>query len=221
VTETEAQRAACAQKCMFGDAQNYCGAPATMHVLDAEGPTMDCDEHRPWWDTHPFIDMHPIGPECGVPGAMWMSERCVTDHKLPSHDYTWYGCQVAHYDEHEGFIVTGHGRRSYAALNGMVRDQDGRRCANPKKIKKGWALFDKECGCTEEQHALHGQPLPDGIEEYSEEAEAYDDCDSHCGENCGLPPCGDEYGWMMHWARVGDDGQPPASAVPILEYRWY
>jgi hypothetical protein len=59
-----------------------CGMPATWHIMwnvEAEvsfacGPHMDKARRR-----FVFVDTHPVGPDCGMPGALWDldNSRCV------------------------------------------------------------------------------------------------------------------------------------------------
>lgn len=59
--------------CMFGTADAYCAAPASMHVLLLGGhPTMSCTEHGSWWETHRHQDVHPLMAACGMPETTWM-----------------------------------------------------------------------------------------------------------------------------------------------------
>jgi hypothetical protein len=96
-------------------------------------------------------------------------------------------------------MVEGHDRRSLAALSAYMR---GEGYTPPSGLARRWVGdFAESCGCTEEQHEKHR----DG-----EDAECYDDC-----EHIGLPPCGDDYCWVVEWARV--DGPP---ALPVLLGTW-
>lgn len=97
-------------------------------------------------------------------------------------------------------IVEGHDRRSVAALSVFMRREGYDRTAD---ISARWGYFEQECGCTEEEHKRHG-------DEDGDEAECFDRC-----EHIGLPPCGDEYSWVVVWARVVG---PPA--LPILMWSW-
>jgi hypothetical protein len=59
--------------CMFGTADAYCAAPASVHVLQlGDHPTMSCDDHKSWWGTHRHQDAHPVMATCGMPGTTWM-----------------------------------------------------------------------------------------------------------------------------------------------------
>lgn len=137
---------------------------------------------------------------------------------FPRRDYVWYGRGVAQYGEGEGFVVAGHDRRSWAALNAMVRDCDGRGLwpGLRGKVTARWTIFHETCGCTDEQHALHGAPVPEELEDDEDAHDAYRDCYEACVEiRSGLPPCGDDYAWMTDHVKPGTPG-----AVPILELRW-
>lgn len=104
-------------------------------------------------------------------------------------------------EEGDEVMVEGHGRRSMAALSAYTR---GEGYGRPADISLRWVSgFDHECGCTEEEHARHG-------DEDEDEAECFDSC-----EHIGLPPCGDEYSWVVVWARA--DGPP---ALPVLMGTW-
>jgi hypothetical protein len=60
-------------RCMFGTAGHYCGARASIHVLQKDGsPTLGCTEHAGWWTYHSHEDNHPVRPDCGMPGTYWM-----------------------------------------------------------------------------------------------------------------------------------------------------
>lgn len=74
---SDATQIAGAQRCLFGtSADNHCGEPATVHILQVgEVPTMDCTRHVSWWETHAHLDSHPIGGACGLPGTTWMPNR--------------------------------------------------------------------------------------------------------------------------------------------------
>jgi hypothetical protein len=80
-----ADEVAAEQTCMFGSEAQYCGVPATWHVLLPDARTMDCDVHIGWWDSHESEDRHQIDDICGLPGTEWvMSDqdppgRCVIE----------------------------------------------------------------------------------------------------------------------------------------------
>lgn len=84
--DVAAGRAAGHQQCMFGTAENHCGAPARMHVMQTdEYPTMSCRRHESYWITTPCLDAHLIGPTCGLPGTTWLyswhpdGDRCIVE----------------------------------------------------------------------------------------------------------------------------------------------
>jgi hypothetical protein len=82
----QADLVAGAQRCCYGTARNYCGQPATLHVLlNADGdPTMSCAEHASWWDTHEYHDTHPVGAVCGLPATTWLYAALSADGFTPS-----------------------------------------------------------------------------------------------------------------------------------------
>jgi hypothetical protein len=59
-----------------------CGAPATWHIMwnvDAE-VSFACDPHMDKARRRfVFVDSHQLGPDCGMPGALWdlNEKRCV------------------------------------------------------------------------------------------------------------------------------------------------
>lgn len=63
------------QTCGYTEAGEYCGQPATWHVLwdgDLDN-SVTCDEHmmliqRRWV----YDDRHPVTADCTMPGALWM-----------------------------------------------------------------------------------------------------------------------------------------------------
>lgn len=64
------------QLCMYGSAESYCGAKASVHVLAThDDPTMSCDDHLYYWLVNPAVDMHKITPACGIPGMHWIFSR--------------------------------------------------------------------------------------------------------------------------------------------------
>lgn len=68
------------QRCLFGTAEDYCGKPATVHILIGDAtPTMDCDLHAEWWAWREHEDAHPIGPACGLPGTTWSAAGCFVE----------------------------------------------------------------------------------------------------------------------------------------------
>lgn len=72
--QRDAQAVAGAQRCLYGDADAHCGEAAVVHVLvDDDGtPTMSCARHIDYWNSHPFVDRHPISGACGLPGMTWL-----------------------------------------------------------------------------------------------------------------------------------------------------
>jgi hypothetical protein len=135
---------------------------------------------------------------------------------LPQVDHVFYGRPVASYSEGDGFVVGGHDRRSWAALNRMLTEEDGRGGGRRRRIpvKLTWFVFHETCGCTPEQHAKHGAPVPDDADE--DHLDEYGDCYDHCEDTRhGLPPCDDTYGWMIEYAKADAPG-----AVPVLEFVW-
>lgn len=144
-----------------------------------------------------------------------MTETVNLANAFPTKDYTWYGRSAAHFGEDtDGIIVAGHDRRSWAALRAACRDYDSSVLEDmvpARDVSVHWATFSTGCGCTEEQHALHGTEPPEGEDP---DDDRHSDCYEHCATH-GLPPCSDQWGWVMH-----STGQPTPGAVPILEYRW-
>jgi hypothetical protein len=62
--------------CGYGPAADpWCSAEATRHFmwLDDASCAMACDEHAQWIRNHSAVDAdeHAMGPECGMPGAIW------------------------------------------------------------------------------------------------------------------------------------------------------
>jgi len=133
---------------------------------------------------------------------------------LPHFEYKVYGREVSDYAEDMGFVVTGHDRRSMAALNWRLRDALGAGThVDVDSIKKRWIIAYETCGCTEEQHAKHGAEVPD---DYLDLDNIFGDCIAHCDDaRNGLPPCNDTYSWMCESAKPSDPG-----AIPILEWLW-
>lgn len=142
---------------------------------------------------------------------------------LPAFEHVFYGRPVASYAEDFGFIVAGHDRRSYAAVNRAVKvaiaEYDGSHAGRNRHvpIKVGWYVIHQTCGCTDAEHALHGAPIPEELEDATDEAlDPYRDCYEACREErSGLPPCGDEYSWMVEHATESTPG-----VVPVLEVTW-
>lgn len=132
---------------------------------------------------------------------------------LPTVDYVFYGRPVAAYIDDSGFIVAGHDRRAFAAVNQMCPEQEASRTGNGRHIpvKARWVIFHTTCGCTPEQHAKHGAPVPDN---YLDLDNIFGECWDHC-EYGGLPPCGDEFSWIVTHEKAEVPG-----AIPILEVIW-
>jgi hypothetical protein len=65
--------------CMYRTNPNPgCGAPGTWHVQwDTRRQSITCDEHmdgiRARWV---YTDRHPLSPDCGMPNACWLPDRC-------------------------------------------------------------------------------------------------------------------------------------------------
>lgn len=141
--------------------------------------------------------------------------------ELPNHYYTEYDRQIAPFED-GGAIVQGHDRRSWAAASWWMREQHGRHWRrNPKlknRVEARWFIAEESCGCTEEQHELHGAIVaddhPDADEEYPE---AYAECYEHC-ECYGLPPCNDQYSWMALYVAETAEGAIPV--LHIADYCW-
>jgi hypothetical protein len=74
-----ANELAVVQRCLFGTAVRYCGAPATVHVWAVDSVTMSCTEHAAWWDTQPHQDRHPITASCGLLPARWIPSTTLRD----------------------------------------------------------------------------------------------------------------------------------------------
>lgn len=72
------------QRCSYspGDTDaNDCGKPATWHIAwDTQLENgLACDEHMAHVQQHfAYVDRHPVGTDCGMPGAAWFFEekRC-------------------------------------------------------------------------------------------------------------------------------------------------
>jgi hypothetical protein len=111
-----------------------------------------------------------------------------------------YGVSIAWCDTNNAFIVAGHGRRSYAAVNNVIRGEWGPRHAYGKNVKAIWVVLVDTCGCTVNLHDMH----------VDDDIECVDDC-----EHYGLPPCCDDYTWKTEPASAETPG-----AVPVLEVRW-
>lgn len=119
----------------------------------------------------------------------------------PGGDLTFYGVTGALYYE-DGGVVFGHGRRALAAANALGRYEGGSGWYRPygthkPTVEELWATFAETCGCTPEEHAADDH-----------------DCDMAC-EYSGLPPCGDDYCWLVQTSvdrRPGD--------LPIVEVKW-
>lgn len=136
---------------------------------------------------------------------------------LPHSEYRAYDREIGTYVESGGFVVEGHDRRSWAALSWMRRDQLGSSCCriDTSAVTKRWAIFHETCGCTKEQHAKHGAPVPDDVDE-NDLDNGYGDCIEHCDDaRNGLPPCNDDYAWTVEEMPSDYPG-----AVPILEWYW-
>ena len=133
---------------------------------------------------------------------------------FPTRDHSFYGRSVAQLGEDgDAWLAAGHDRRSYAALNAMARYEAGTRPMLGMKysINRNWATFIEECGCTEDEHTLHGEEIPEDVDPDDPEAsDAYGECWDRC-EYPQLPPCGDECGWMTNWCSEDRPG-----AVPVL-----
>lgn len=66
------------QTCNYAAATPDCGLPATWHVRwDQDRHSMTCDQHMAviqerWL----YIARHAIHPDCGMPNASWLEDRC-------------------------------------------------------------------------------------------------------------------------------------------------
>lgn len=64
-----------------GREEDDCAAPATWHVMwDGDfDNSFTCDTHMKLVEARwMFDDRHPVGPDCGMPGALWLysKQRC-------------------------------------------------------------------------------------------------------------------------------------------------
>lgn len=128
-----------------------------------------------------------------------MSVRLPEFRTFPPSEHVCYGVPVAAYDGGDGYMVAGQGRRSWAALNAVVRGEYGRRQIDRSRVVARRVWFADECGCTEDQHVEH---IADDV-----------DCIEHC-DSYGLPPCDDRYGWVANPAKESDP-----NSMPALEWR--
>lgn len=132
---------------------------------------------------------------------------------FPGLDYRYYGrCAAWLGEDNDQAMVAGHDLRSYAALNALLRFDDGNQ---PMKgatddISARWATFEESCGCTEEQHARHETEPPEGVADDQIDAAGYGDCCGYC-DDYGLPPCRDDYGWLTQF-----HDEPKVDSVPVL-----
>lgn len=126
----------------------------------------------------------------------------------PAEPYTsHYGVSVWLLGEDcdQGWMVAGHGRRAYAALNREARESDDdpwwwRDRGRDRPIERLWVLFYDRCGHTETQHDAHV-------------AEDLDDCDCRWD---GLPPCEpDRYAWRFEVVPEGTQGALPVLRVDL------
>lgn len=118
----------------------------------------------------------------------------MNDVRLPGASYSVYGVDVAEYAEDLGCVVAGHGRRSYAAINAVIRVHSGWGSDHKNKVRALWVVLSDTCGCTAAQHELH----------------------TDCGFY-GLPLCRDDYTtWIPEFSSVDTPGW-----VPVLEVCWY
>lgn len=55
-----------------------CGAPGTWHVRwDQPRTSITCDEHMGMIQANwLYLDRHSISPDCCMPGAAWLPDRC-------------------------------------------------------------------------------------------------------------------------------------------------
>ncbi len=72
------------QRCTYspGDIPaNDCGQPATWHICwDSNIENgLACDPHMAFVQGFVYLDRHPVGPDCAMPGAHWHFElkRCI------------------------------------------------------------------------------------------------------------------------------------------------
>lgn len=128
----------------------------------------------------------------------------MTGDGYPDGDHLGYGVYGHRYlDDGDGYggVVFGQGRRALAAANAMGREEFGPRWFRREpitalpSITAGRAVFVRDCGCTPSGHAEHADR---------------DDCMDFC-DNYGLPPCADDYAWIVEYHVEG---------VPVLEVRW-
>jgi hypothetical protein len=65
--------------CLYGTNPNPgCGAPGTWHIAwDKTRQSISCDRHMAVAQTRwLYLDRHPLSPDCGMPNATWLPERC-------------------------------------------------------------------------------------------------------------------------------------------------
>ena len=74
------------QRCSFStsvDGQSTCSIPATWHILwDGRLENgLACSEHMPTAQQFAYLDRHPVGTDCAMPGSSWCpkEKRCVID----------------------------------------------------------------------------------------------------------------------------------------------
>lgn len=60
-----------------------CNAPATWHICwDANYETgLACDEHMIYAQRYAYLDRHPVGADCSMPGSLWDfgGHRCLVE----------------------------------------------------------------------------------------------------------------------------------------------
>lgn len=138
----------------------------------------------------------------------------MNDVRLPEAEYSVYDVDVVRYagEPDYGVIVAGHGRRSYAAINSVIRKELGRDeplCNElghelqttmrelQKTITARWVVFVYTCGCTEAQHVEHDDGVDCPCEYYS------------------LPPCSDYNECLITYSSADTP-----DATPVLEVLW-
>lgn len=68
-----------AQTCMYGtNPDPGCGAPGAWHIAWDKGrQSISCNEHMTVTEGRwMYLDRHQLSPDCGMPGARWMPDRC-------------------------------------------------------------------------------------------------------------------------------------------------
>lgn len=76
-----------AQVCLFeANPGPGCGEPGTWHVLwDPKRASISCDPHMALIQSRwVYTDRHRIAPDCGMPNAAWLPDRCEVPRSCPT-----------------------------------------------------------------------------------------------------------------------------------------